>query len=137
MVQQNSQSFLPVKKRTLSAIRDEAGQRPFASYHFAAHIYDFDWQYLYFLGALKEYTLPMQFAYQADYGAYTVEKKDLENYFNAKNQNPEIVSFILEVTPGSDDMRKNWFNNQVSSKVYKTWNESNSITVLAGENTGD
>jgi hypothetical protein len=137
MVQQNSQSFLPVKKRTLSAIRDEAGQRPFASYHFAAHIYDFDWQYLYFLGALKEYTLPMQFAYQADYGAYTVEKKDLENYFNAKNQNPEIVFFILEVTPGSDDMRKNWFNNQVSSKVYKTWNESNSITVLAGENTGD
>ncbi len=136
MVQQNSSTFLPVKKRTLASIRSEAGTRPFASYQFAAHIYDFDWQYLYFLDGLKQRTLPTQFAYQEEYGKYAVEKDDLESYFSHDgNQKPELVFHIMEITPGSEEMRKGWINSQVKVPIYKTWQESDSIIVLAGKHT--
>jgi len=94
---EHGRGFLPIKLEVLDYIYQQAGDRPFASYHYLPEIYDYDWQYLYFWQAFRGRPLPVEFSYKPGETAYVTEKLELLSLFKPVNQKPEKVFLIINL----------------------------------------
>lgn len=121
--------FLPAKLKTLNFVYQTANGRPFASYQYAAHIYDFDWQYLYFWKALNGYSLPTEFSYKPKEISYIPEKQELlAKYDSDSNLDPEIIFYIVE-KPQNQNYLDLWWGDQKYDSIIGEEKISPYITV--------
>ena len=127
-------SFLPVKLKTIETVYQIAGDKPFASFQYAPHIYDFDWQYLYFWRAANGDHLPTEFAYEPTVVPYIVEKPDLLNHFSfAIDQRwPEIIFYIVE-QPLQPSQLVAWWQRQQFERIVETIKISDEVTLYVAE----
>lgn len=127
-------SFLPVKLKTIAKIYEIAGDRPFASYQYAPHIYDFDWQYLYFWYAANGMRLPSEFAYEPNVAPYIVEKPDLLKHFSPRVdlRQPEIIFYIVE-KPQQPSLLVEWWQRQQFERIVETIKISDEVTLYVAK----
>lgn len=111
-----------------------AGDRPFASFQYAPHIYDFDWQYLYFWRAANGSRLPTEFAYEPNVVPYIVEKPDLLNHFSfaIDERPPEVIFYIVE-QPIHPSQLVDWWNRQSFERMVNTIPISKEVTLYIAE----
>lgn len=130
----SDRSFLPVKLKTIETVYQLAGDRPFASYQYAPHIYDFDWQYLYFWHAVGGDRLPSDFAYEPNVIPYIVEKPDLLKYFAKQTdvRKPEIIFYIVE-KPQQPGLLVEWWKHQQFERITETFKMSDEVTLYVAE----
>lgn len=88
--------FLTAKMAALDYIYSQAGNRPFASYHYHPEIYDYAYQYLYIWQAFKDKPLPVNFSYQPNVPVYINEKAGLLNLLPAPAGPAQITFLIIE-----------------------------------------
>lgn len=106
-----ARGMLPIKQKALNLIEAKAEGRPFASYHYVPDIYDFSYQYLYFLRAAHGKELPAEFSYQPNVEPYVVQKPDLLALFPQQQQDPELIFYIVE-QPENEDFLQAWWGEQ-------------------------
>lgn len=128
----SSRAFLPVKQQALSIIRQKSNSEPFASFHFVPDIYDFSYQYLYFMQAHQGYTLPSEFAYKPDAVAYIVQKEELLKYFNYHPEKPQRIFFVVEKT-GNPQRLAEWWDDQQYSEIVEEVNVSEELVVYVAK----
>lgn len=92
----NHKGFLSAKIQALDYVYQQAGGRPFASYHYHPEIYDYAYQYLYLWQAFKGQPLPVEFSYQPSAPVYIHEKADLLSKLPQANGKPEVIFLIIE-----------------------------------------
>lgn len=129
-----NRSFLPVKLKTIETIYEIAGDRPFASYQYAPHIYDFDWQYLYFWRAATGSRLPSEFAYEPNVVPYIVEKPDLLRHFahQVDSRHPELIFYVVE-QPIYPSQLVDWWQRQRFEKIVETIKMSDQVTLYVAQ----
>jgi len=130
----DDRSFLPVKLKTIETVYQIAGDKPFASFQYAPHIYDFDWQYLYFWRAANGDRLPTEFAYEPNVVPYIVEKPDLLNHFSSEvdGRSPEIIFYIVE-EPMQPSLLVSWWQRQQFERIVETIKISDEVTLYMAE----
>ena len=129
-----NRSFLPVKLKTIETVYEIAGDKPFTSYQYAPHIYDFDWQYLYFWHAANGERLPSEFAYEPNVVPYITEKTDLLNHFVRviDVRKPELIFYIVE-KPIYPSQLVDWWQRQQFERIVETIKISNEVTLYVAE----
>jgi hypothetical protein len=111
-----ARAMLPVKKNALRTIRDRAKDKNFASYHYVPDIYDFSYQYLYFVEAAHGKILPVEFSYEPRVEPYVVQKQDLLEKYPQQKGDPEIIFYVVE-KPNNEDFLQNWWSRQKYSEI--------------------
>ncbi|MGI5827991.1 MAG: hypothetical protein ACOX6V_03155 [Patescibacteria group bacterium] len=118
--------YLPAKLKALEVVRQEAEDKPFASYHYTPSVYDYTYQHLYFIEAWRGKTLPVEFSYKPGEVAYIPEKPELLARFETQeNHKPELIFFIVEKQPAKfeeeellfEELRNQWWRQQLPHKV--------------------
>ena len=129
-----NRSFLPVKLKTIETIYKIAGDRSFASYQYAPHIYDFDWQFVFFWHAANGDRLPSEFAYEPNVVPYIVEKTDLLNHFASAidPRKPELIFYIVE-KPIYPSQLVDWWQRQQFERIIETIKISDEVTLYVAE----
>lgn len=125
-------AFLPVKQEALSLIREKAAGRPFASYHFLPDVYDFPYQYLYFMQAEQGQPLPVEFSYRPNTDAYITQKPALLELYDQQQGDPEVIFFIIE--KGAEENAGNavfesWWGDQQYGEVVEEISISPQLTL--------
>ena len=124
--------FLPVKIQALSWIRQQAGEKSFASYQYAPHIYDFSYQYLYFWQGLTGHKLPVEFSYRPNELGYVTQKTNLLNHFKEKDLvqagEPEYIFYIVEKAFEPAYLEE-WWQHQNYSEIIAEKEISSELTV--------
>lgn len=105
--------FYPVKIKAINTAYALANNGQFSSYQYAPHIYDFDWQYLYFYQALQGRRLPIEFTYKSGEDSYIVQKKNLLEYFQVRGLVAEPTKslkrvFLIEKAYNQDYLVQWW-----------------------------
>lgn len=115
---QASRQLLPIKLAAIDHIRQIAGDRPFAVYHYVPDIYDFTYQYLYFYQAWHGYKLPTEFSYQPNTPTYMAEKVDLLQVFaNKQDQRPPELLFYVVESASNQDFLRTWWDAQSYGQI--------------------
>ncbi len=127
---QQSRSFLPVKIKALNKVEELANGQSYSSYHFVPDIYDYSYQYLYFIRALEGHKLPKTFSYQPNTYDYVVQKPELLQKFKSKQFNkPEEKKFFIVEKPEKQEILDRWWGNQQYGEIIQTIKISDEITV--------
>ncbi len=124
-----SRQFISAKLRALEYIRAEAGDSPYASYHYVPDVYDYAYQYLYFWQAYKGLPLPVEFSYKPGESAYVTEKTELLAHFPQKKMKAEKIFFIVEA-PENSQLLKEWWGQQKYQKILSRHEISPEIIVF-------
>lgn len=130
-----SRTFLPIKMKALSVIREKAANRPFASYHYVPDIYDFSYQYLYFYQAFQGQALPTQFAYEPNVVPYVIQKDELLALFPSEVRKPEVLFYITE-SPVHDEFLDQWWQRQQFGGIIETIELSDEVTLYVATPSG-
>ena len=124
-----SNVFLPVKLKAIETIREKASGRPFASYHFHSDIYDFAYQYLYFMQALAGKELPTEFSYKPGESIYVVQKPALLAAVGTEpNRTPAVIFYVVEQTANTELLER-WWGDQVYGEITETIELSPKVTL--------
>ena len=121
-------AFLPIKREVLKYIYTDAGERPFSVYTYAPDVYDYAYQYLFFVEARKGRVLPTEFSYKPGEVAYAVEKPELLHEFSQPESPPEVIYYIVE-KPLYPDFLDSWWNSQSYGTIEEEVVLSDSLTV--------
>lgn len=123
-------NFLPTRVATMAYIREKAGSKPFAVYHYIPAIYDFGYQYLYFRQAWTGQPLPVDFSYKPNESIYVPEKPALLATFFSKQTNlsAELLFFVVEA-PQQSVLLDRWWSEQRSHEVIDTHQISPAVTI--------
>lgn len=123
-----SRAMLPAKIKAIDYIRDQAGENPFASYHYAPDIYDFSYQYLYFWQAYHGQSLLSEFSYKPNAPVYIVEKSELLGRFDHNPQEPKLIFYVVE-KPHNQDFLDQWWDEQVFGEIVNKESISSEVVV--------
>lgn len=119
-IQKYNPEFLNVKKEIISYIRTETMDQDFKVFVYVPYVYDYAYQYLFFVDALNGKKLPIEFSHQSGEHSYVVEKERILNYFGenldtylSKAQSSQNISVFLISTQGEHNkLKEHWFDRQ-------------------------
>lgn len=125
-----SPGFLPNKVNAIEYVYQQAGDRPFASYHFMPDIYDYPYQYLYIVSAEKYGRLPTDFSYKPRETTYIPEKQDLLRKLQAQqdSRSPELIFYIVDKSD-QPEREERWWSEQAYDQIIAQHQVSEGITI--------
>ncbi|MDQ5951815.1 MAG: hypothetical protein QG639_1096 [Patescibacteria group bacterium] len=123
-------TFLPNKEAAIEYIYQQAGGKPFASYHYMPDIYDYPYQYLYFVSAIQGNQLPTEFSYKPGEISYIPEKTELLEKFSSSQakQAPQLIFYIVEKSDNTT-LLDSWWSQQQFSNITEEKKISDVLTV--------
>jgi len=130
----NDRAFLPTKLKAIDIIYKKAENRAFSSYHYARHIYDFDYQYLYFWQAKMGKKLPFEFAYEPNVTPYIAQKENLLKFFKEQQdfRQPELIFYLVE-EPLVERFLEEWWQRQQYDSILETLSISDQLTLYVAK----
>jgi hypothetical protein len=130
----NRRAFLPVELKTIQRIYELVNERPFAVFTYVPHIYDFEWQYLYFWQAKSGKQLPTEFAYEPKVPEYVSQKPALLQKFSSQQprETAQLIFYVVE-KPYQQFLLESWWQRQKYDTILQTEIISDEVTLYVAK----
>jgi hypothetical protein len=113
-------------------IREHANGRSFSVYHYDPSLYDYAYQYLYFIEAEQGKPLPVDFSYKPNEQQYILDKPVLVSKYASLPAPAEVIYYVVE-KPEKKQFLKQWWDAQSYDRMLDMRIMSSDVLVYSAQ----